>query len=65
VFGVGHCSFTTSPDGRQDYIVYHSKTSRRDGWDRVVRVQRFAWTEDGMPDFGRPVTAAPAFADAE
>jgi GH43 family beta-xylosidase len=55
VYGVGHCSFTTSPDGRQHYIVYHSKTSRREGWDRVVRVQRFAWTEDGWPDFGRPM----------
>jgi GH43 family beta-xylosidase len=65
VFGVGHCSFTTSPDGRQDYIVYHSKTSRREGWDRVVRVQRFAWTEDGMPDFGRPVSGVATTARAE
>jgi GH43 family beta-xylosidase len=55
VYGVGHCSFTTGPDGRQDYIVYHAKTSRREGWERVVRMQPFAWTEDGTPDFGRPL----------
>ena len=57
VFGVGHCSFTTSADGRQDFIVYHSKTARREGWDRVVRAQPFGWTTDGMPDFGRPMNA--------
>jgi GH43 family beta-xylosidase len=55
VFGVGHCSFTTSPDGRQDFIAYHSKIDRREGWQRVVRIQPFRWTEDGFPDFGRPV----------
>ncbi|HEY7119699.1 MAG TPA: glycoside hydrolase family 43 protein, partial [Tepidisphaeraceae bacterium] len=59
VFGVGHCSFTTSPDGRQDWIVYHSKVERGEGWARVVRMQRFTWTEDGFPDFGRPVGNAP------
>ena len=57
VYGVGHCSFTTSADGRQDFIAYHSKTARREGWDRVVHVQPFGWTEDGMPDFGRPGNA--------
>jgi GH43 family beta-xylosidase len=65
VYGVGHCSFTTSPDGRQDYLVYHSKSSRRDGWDRVVRVQPFGWTEKGMPDFGRPMSGAGAVMTAD
>lgn len=55
VFGVGHCCFTQSPDGRQDWILYHSKRNRRDCWDRVVRAQPFGWTPDGLPDFGRPV----------
>ncbi|HLL89806.1 MAG TPA: glycoside hydrolase family 43 protein [Tepidisphaeraceae bacterium] len=55
VFGVGHCCFTTSPDGREDWILYHSKRYRWNGWDRVVRAQPFRWTEDGLPDFGRPV----------
>jgi GH43 family beta-xylosidase len=60
VFGVGHCSFTRSLDDREDWIVFHSKVSRTDGWARVVRAQRFGWTKDGFPDFGRPgVVEAP------
>jgi GH43 family beta-xylosidase len=53
---VGHCCFTQSPDGTEDWIVYHSKTRRWDGWhDRVVRAQPFGWRADGLPDFGRPI----------
>lgn len=55
VYGVGHCCFVTSPDGTEDWLVYHAKVSRRAGWDRVVRAQRFGWHADGMPDFGSPV----------
>jgi GH43 family beta-xylosidase len=55
VFGVGHCCFTTSPDGTEDWILYHSKRFRWDCWDRVVRAQPFSWRDDGFPDFGRPV----------
>ena len=53
----GHASFTTSPDGREDWIVYHAARHPGAGWDRDVRMQRFAWTADGRPDFGAP--AAP------
>jgi GH43 family beta-xylosidase len=56
--GVGHCCFTQSPDGAEDWILYHAKKSRRDGWDREVRAQRFTWHADGRPDFGRPVQAS-------
>lgn len=55
VYGVGHASFTTSPDSTEDWIVYHSKVSASPGWDRVVRMQRFGWNPDGSPDFGTPV----------
>mgnify|MGYP002780144220 CR=1 FL=1 len=54
VLGVGHHTFTTSPDGREDWLVYHAKTSASPGWDRVIRMQRFAWRPDGAPDFGAP-----------
>ena len=58
VFGVGHCCFTESPDGQENWIVYHSKTRRREGWtDRVVRAQPFSWRADGTPDFGSPVSS--------
>ena len=53
--GAGHCSFTTSPDGTQDWIIYHTKTQRDAGWtDRVVHMQPFTWREDGFPEFGEP-----------
>lgn len=55
VFGPGHASFTTSPDGSEDWIVYHAKTSATPGWDRAIRMQRFGWRPDGTPDFGTPV----------
>lgn len=58
VVGVGHCCFTKSRDGREDWIVYHAKTRRLDGWaDRVVRAQRFDWHADGTPNFGTPISS--------
>ena len=56
VYGVGHASFTTSPDGSEDWLVYHTKIDTVPGWRRVVHMQPFAWTEQG-PDFGDPVPA--------
>jgi len=55
VHGVGHASFTTSPDGTEDWIVYHAKTSETPGWERVVRLQPFGWSAEGSPVFGTPV----------
>lgn len=55
VFGPGHPSFVRSPDGLEDWIVYHAARRRGSGWDRDVRMQRFAWTAEGRPDFGIPV----------
>jgi GH43 family beta-xylosidase len=56
VFGVGHASFTTSPDGAEPWIVYHAKSKAAPGWDdRMIHMQKFGWTADGAPDFGTPV----------
>ncbi|MDB4892437.1 MAG: glycoside hydrolase family 43 [Gemmatimonadetes bacterium] len=57
VFGVGHASFTTSPDGSEDWIVYHSKISTTPGWDRDIRMQKFTWSASGEPVFGSAVVA--------
>jgi GH43 family beta-xylosidase len=52
VFGIGHNSFTTSPDLSEYWIVYHGKTNPNEGpEDREARVQQFYWTRDGLPDF--------------
>jgi GH43 family beta-xylosidase len=55
VWGVGHCSFVKSLCQNEDWIIYHSKTSRKPGWkDRDVHAKRFTWSSDGFPDFGTP-----------
>lgn len=59
VYGVGHASFTTSPDDKEYWINYHSKTVRDTGWDdRKVFFQRFTFDADGNPDFGIPANPA-------
>ncbi|QHW31890.1 family 43 glycosylhydrolase [Paenibacillus rhizovicinus] len=55
VFGPGHNSFVKSPDGKEDWIVYHAAITSGAGWNRNVRTQPFQWNEDGTPDFGEPV----------
>jgi len=55
-YGVGHCGFVSSADGREDWLVYHAKTVAGDGWgDREVRAQPFTWDARGWPVFGEPV----------
>lgn len=54
-FGVGHCCFVPSPDGKEEWLVYHAKRSREHGWQRAVFMQPFKWTNDGVPDFRMPV----------
>lgn len=57
VYGPGHCCFFQSPDGTEDWIAYHAKSSTEITYaDRSTRVQRFDWTPDGLPNFGRPVS---------
>ena len=65
VFGPGHNSFTTTPDGRTDIMVYHARSYREieghelDNPDRHTRAQPIAWRADGAPDFGVPVPDGP------
>ncbi|MBU3666454.1 MAG: DUF1080 domain-containing protein [Chthoniobacterales bacterium] len=55
-FGVGHNCFVKSPDGTEDWIVYHAKIDRRDGWRRALYAQPFTWSPEGTPVFGAPAT---------
>ena len=58
VFGVGHASFVTTPDGSEHWIVYHSKDAPTPGWRRSVRMQRFDWPTAGEPRFGAAASHA-------
>lgn len=56
VFGPGHNTFVTSPDGTQDWLIYHADAMPGGGWaGRSIRAQPFTWNPDGTPRFGRPV----------
>jgi GH43 family beta-xylosidase len=56
-FGTGHNTFFKSPDGKQDWILYHANPGVNEGCGgrRSPRAQPFTWNADGTPDFGRPV----------
>ncbi len=58
VFGPGHNGFFKSPDGTEDWIVYHANDSVSDGCDdgRTTRAQPITWNDDGTPNFGVPVS---------
>ncbi|KAJ5624198.1 alpha-N-arabinofuranosidase 2 [Penicillium lagena] len=53
IYGTGHASYTTSPDGTESYIVYHAQTTDNPSTNlyRTVRTQKFTWNEDGTPNF--------------
>jgi GH43 family beta-xylosidase len=57
MWGVGHCSFTQSPDGSEDWIVFHAKLETKPNWNRAVHAQPFSWDASGTPVFGAPVSA--------
>ncbi|MET0303454.1 MAG: family 43 glycosylhydrolase [Microbacteriaceae bacterium] len=57
-WGPGHHTFTTSPDGAEEWIVYHASTVKERGWPgRSIRAQPFTWNADDSPAFGTPVTS--------
>ncbi len=59
VFGPGHNGFFKSPDGTEDWIVYHGTDQPGvgcfTGGIRVTRAQRLRWSRDGTPSFGEPL----------
>ncbi len=57
VFGPGHNGFFQSPDGSEDWIIYHANPRSDQGCGdlRSPRMQKFTWNADGTPNFGKPV----------
>jgi GH43 family beta-xylosidase len=56
-YGTGHCSFFKSPDGTENWIIYHANPQPHQRCDghRSPRIQKFTWHANGTPNFGRPV----------
>jgi hypothetical protein len=55
VFGPGIGAFVKSPDGLEDWMVYHAAKSSGSGWDRNIRTQKFTFNASNVPVFGTPV----------
>ncbi|WP_300598421.1 family 43 glycosylhydrolase [Niabella sp.] len=58
VFGPGHNGFFKSPDGKEDWIIYHARAAANQGTSggRSPLIQRFTWNPDGSPNFGLPAS---------
>ena len=57
IYAPGHNSFFKSPDGKEDWILFHAndKPGQGCGGFRSPRAQKFSWKSDGSPDFGQPL----------
>ncbi|WP_107100916.1 family 43 glycosylhydrolase [Streptomyces graminilatus] len=57
VYAPGHNGFFTSPDGTENWIVYHANDSANGtcGNGRTTRAQKFTWNADGTPNLGTPL----------
>jgi GH43 family beta-xylosidase len=62
VFAPGHNCFFVSPDGKEDWILYHANNEPGQGCGgyRSPRAQKFTWNDDDTPNFGTPVPVSVA-----
>ena len=65
VYGTGHNSFFKSPDGTEDYILYHARDTKTDppgmGDTRSPRAQKIEWNEEGYQVFGVQIHTSTQF----
>ena len=60
-FATGHAMVVQSPDGTEDWLIYHAyivgNTSGHTGdmEERCTRVLKVTWDENDMPHFGNPI----------
>jgi GH43 family beta-xylosidase len=56
VYATGHNGFFASPDGRENWIIYHANSApgMKCTAKRAPHIQRFRWTRTGWPRFGSP-----------
>lgn len=57
VYATGHNGFFTSPNGRENWIIYHANPGPDMGCTpaRAPHIQRFGWDARGWPEFGEPI----------
>ncbi|PKB15166.1 family 43 glycosylhydrolase [Flavobacterium sp. 5] len=59
VYAPGHNSFFKSPNGKEDWILYHANSNPGDGCGvkRSPRMQQLKWDEMGNPVIGEPAAS--------
>lgn len=55
VYGTGSISFLPSPDGKEQYMLYHARADQKGNSIRTIRLQKIEWGADGIPVLGTPV----------
>lgn len=58
VYAPGHNSFFKSPNGKEDWILYHANSNPGEGCGekRSPRMQQIKWDEKGNPAIGNPIS---------
>ena len=58
VYAPGHNSFFKSPNGKEDWILYHANSNPYEGCGekRSPRMQKISWNNDGTPNLGIPLS---------
>ena len=58
VYAPGHNSFFKSPNGKEDWILYHANSNPGEGcgMKRSPRMQQIKWDQNGNPVIGDPVS---------
>lgn len=55
VSGPGHNGFFKSPDGKEDWVVFHGRLVDEGRAPRHAFAERISWATDGTPEFEHPV----------
>lgn len=57
VYAPGHNSFFKSPNGKEDWILYHANSNSGEGCgvQRSPRMQQIKWDKNGVPVIGEPI----------
>lgn len=56
VYGPGHGCLITSPDGSEDWLVFHSSIDPKGSWNRCISMKQVSWNDNGLPVAGKPTS---------
>ncbi len=55
VYGPGHGCLVASPDGKEDWLAFHSSIDPKGSWNRCISLKKVTWNDEGLPVAGEPV----------